>query len=190
MDNLQLLFEDWRYIQRYEGLYLISSRGRIISLPRLVKNGRSDWYYTKQRELKARPTMGGYVMVQLSKKNTPEVFQIHRLVAIAYIPNPQNLPFVNHIKGNKKDNKWFMLEWCTPLYNVHHAIAMGVMKNPPVQYGKDNCKARKVIDNNTGKVYDTIRDAMKDLKISRCKADKILAGKHSLLNNLKFYQAA
>jgi hypothetical protein len=66
--------------------------------------------------------------------------KVHRLVAEWYVPNPQKLPFVNHIDGNKQNNHYTNLEWCTQRQNVHHALRTGLHPNPetPIVGIKDN----------------------------------------------------
>lgn len=108
------LREEWRPIKGYEGLYEVSSFGRIKRLP-LGK----QWPYrrTHNNIRKVRITRNGYCRVNLSKGNIVKCFNVHRLVAMAFIPNPDNLPQVNHKDENKLNNKVENLEWCTQRYN-------------------------------------------------------------------------
>ena len=108
--------EEWRPIKGYEGLYKVSNMGRVKSL-----------YYGKERILKTRNGLHGYKHVILSKQATKKTSRVHRLVAEAFIPNPMNLPVVNHLDGNKHNNCVFNLEWCTVKENTNHAIKTGLM---------------------------------------------------------------
>jgi hypothetical protein len=70
----------------------------------------------------------GYYLVKLLQK----AYRVHRLVALAFIDNPRNLPFINHKDGNKENNCVDNLEWCTQRENVHHALRTGLHHNPEV----------------------------------------------------------
>ena len=92
--------EQWKTIQGYEGLYSVSNRGRVYS-------------YRSKRCLKPAHTKAGYHCVHLADKGKVSVMFIHRLVALAFIPNPQDKPTVNHINEIKTDNRVENLEWAT-----------------------------------------------------------------------------
>lgn len=104
--------ETWKPIKDYEELYKISNDGRIKSF----HNGR-------ERIMKLNPHTKGYLKVQLSFNGTIKAKYIHRLVAQAFIPNPNNYPQVNHKDENKSNNCVSNLEWCDNQYNINHATA-------------------------------------------------------------------
>ena len=105
--------EEIRDIDGYGGLYAITSRGRVWAYPNSTRS-KGHW-------LKPRIDNNGYARVGLYLGNKKyKLIFIHRLVAMAYIPNPQNKPCVNHKDFNRKNNKVENLEWCTELYNVHY----------------------------------------------------------------------
>ena len=108
--------EELRQIQGYEGLYEVSNLGRVKSLERYDKIGR----LIKEKILTPRKDKKGYLYVGLSKDGVQRKFSIHRLVAIAFIPNPDNLPQVNHKDENKEHNWEDNLEWCTNIYNCNY----------------------------------------------------------------------
>lgn len=112
--------EIWKAIKDYEGKYEVSNLGRVKSLERKSRLNRK----IKERILAPREHTGGYLRVQLSRKD----FYIHRLVAETFIPNPENKSQVNHIDGNKRNNRVDNLEWNTPLENNLHAIRTGLNK--------------------------------------------------------------
>lgn len=112
--------EIWKDIDGYEGLYSVSNKGRVKSHSHLVKRGWATCY-TKDQILKPQ-TNGNYYKVGLlcgGRKATKQIF-IHRLVAKAFIPNPNQLAQIDHIDGNKANNCVENLRWCTQTQNINN----------------------------------------------------------------------
>ena len=109
--------EIWKDIKDYEGLYQVSNWGRVKSLRRLITNQYNS-FYIEEKILKIWKNNNGYGLVTLSKNGTHKKFQVHRLVALHFLPNHSNLPEVNHKDENKTNNSVDNLEWCDRLYNV------------------------------------------------------------------------
>ena len=105
----------WRPIKGYEGLYEISNKGRVKSLARYYKAFGYRKIIIEEKIMSPVESPQGYYQIGLSKEGAKKHVQIHRLVAQAFIPNPQSLPFINHKDENKKNNCVDNLEWCTPL---------------------------------------------------------------------------
>lgn len=127
--------KEWKEIKGYEGKYIISNYGEIISLPRYKRNN-SKFQYVQPREIcKYTNPKNGYVYVYLCNNGVYKNVRLHKLVAKTFIPNPNNLPQVNHKDGNKLNNHVKNLEWCTASENIKHAYKLGLMKN---QYMKNN----------------------------------------------------
>ena len=105
--------EEWRDIKGYEGLYQVSNLGR-------VKSFNYKGHKGYEGILKPKLDSRGYDMVGLYRNNKRSFFNIHRLVAQAFIPNPNNLPQVNHKDENKVNNCVSNLEWCTNEYNQNY----------------------------------------------------------------------
>lgn len=118
--------EIWKDVNVYEGAYQISNLGNIKSLPR--KN-------TKGKILKPAKNNRGYLRVGLCYKGKVRYDSVHRLVAETFIPNPKKLPEVNHIDGDKLNNKVENLEWVTKGENQSHAYKTGLRKTTQRQRG-------------------------------------------------------
>lgn len=114
-------------IQGYEGLYSITNFGRIWSHGRISKFGRNYKNY-KAKFLKLNINVPGYYYVNLYKDNNIKNCMVHILVATHFIPNPDNLPEVNHKDGNKLNCRKDNLEWCTDRENKNHAMINGLFK--------------------------------------------------------------
>ena len=108
--------EIWKDVKGYEGLYQVSSWGNVKSLERIDNNNHP----IKEKIIKFYKTIGGYIQVCLWKNGKVKHFQIHRLVAQAFIPNPYNLPEVNHKDENPLNNCVENLEWCDHNYNINY----------------------------------------------------------------------
>lgn len=116
------MVEVWRDIKNYEKLYQISNIGNIKRIEKHSDHGQ-------EKMMKQTTGRKGYKMISLSKEKKQKTFCVHRLVAEAFIPNPKNLPQVNHKDGNKANNSVYNLEWCNNSYNQLHANRMGLCKN-------------------------------------------------------------
>lgn len=151
--------EEWRDIIGYEGKYQVSNLGRVRSL---------QYHNTKGVKriglLKPAKDGCGYYRCALSKKNILTTYKVHRLVAAAFIPNPNNYPQINHKNGIKTDNRVENLEWCNNSWNQLHAYRTGLT---PKHVGhKIGVKLTKL---NTGEelFFDQIKKATLFLGISR-----------------------
>ena len=100
---------EWRPVSGYEGEYAISADGRV-------------WSFRRKIVLRPEEVYNGYLRVTLCVNKEIKHFRVHRLVADAFIPNPDNKPQVNHINGNRKDNRVENLEWATAVENVRDSI--------------------------------------------------------------------
>lgn len=129
--------EKWRWVPEFEGLYLVSNQGRVMGMPKPTVQGHI---------MRTKKNWAGYVTVCLSKNGKKHSKSVHRLVAAAFIPNPESKEEVNHINGKRDDNRVENLEWCTRSENERHAYTvLGKKPNAPWR-GKPRKFARKLTD--------------------------------------------
>lgn len=173
-ESMESIAEIWKDVQGYEGLYQVSNLGRVKSLIR-------GYYWQKERILKPRKNHDGYLRFTLCKDGKTKTFYIHRLVAVAFIPNPENKPQIDHINAIKTDNTVNNLRWVTAKENVRNPLNMVhlIGKNHPMfgkkhseetknkMRGKNNPTARKVKNIETKEIFDTVTDAEKKYNLSR-----------------------
>lgn len=151
------IMEIWKDIENYEGVYQVSNYGRIKSFAQ-KSLGKIKIPHILNK---------GYLRIGLDKNANEVLYLVHRLVAMAFIPNPFKKPQINHKNSNKQDNKVQNLEWCTNGENLKHSYSMGIhcqdgMKNNNVKLNElqvrvirkckdiDNVKLGKIFNvNNT-----------------------------------------
>lgn len=141
--------EIFKDIPGFEGLYQVSNYGRILSL--------NNYHRKNPKILKPYSNSRGYLSVVLAKKGEKYPWRINRLVAMTFLPNPQNLPQVNHKDENKANNRVDNLEWCSPKYNMNYGTRgyrTGQILRKPV--------ACFDLYHNLIKQYPGITDAAKD----------------------------
>lgn len=109
----------WRTVKDYEGVYEVSRRGEVRTLPRLLRSRNGTLSFESSKMLVPNPGRRGYLRYVLSMSGKTTLRSAHRMVADAFIPNPHNLPQVNHIDENKTNNCVENLEWCSAKYNCN-----------------------------------------------------------------------
>lgn len=119
--------EIWKDISNYERVYQVSNFGRIKSLERKV-NSRHKQRTVKEKILRVKYNKFGYKTVCLSSELQKREFFIHRLVAYAFIPNPENKPQIDHINGIKSDNRVENLRWVTAKENSNNPVTLQKLK--------------------------------------------------------------
>ena len=146
--NLFLMeqIEVWKQVIGYEGQYEVSNMGRLRYVPKTVMVFRKDTSRSHAVSIKGKTSNGaanskGYVYVKLQRDRKRQSVKMHRLVALHFIPNPNNLPQVNHIDGDKKNNKAVNLEWCNNSHNIKHAYSSGLMNRKGER--QNTCKIKE-----------------------------------------------
>lgn len=185
------MIEIWKDICGYEGIYQVSNYGRIKALSLKVYSNNKLLYIKKEKILSLRTEKHGYQSISLHKNNTSKRLLVHRLVAEAFIPNPENKTEVNHINGIKADNNVENLEWCTHSENVLHSYRVLKQKtNKPMlgRFGKDNPHSKAVVQIKDGVIvakFDSCREAM---KITGCThIDAVCRGERHISGGYKWH---
>lgn len=153
--------EIWKDIEGYEGIYMISSKGRVKSLK-----------FGKEKILKSGKDSCGYLFVYLYKNGKVKSFKVHRLVAQAFLDNPNNLPEVNHKDEDKTNNKVENIEYCDRSYNLNYGSrnerTAKALSIPILQFSKTDEFIRR---------WNGIREASRELEIKHSSISSCCKGK-------------
>lgn len=141
--------EIWKDVEGYEGLYQVSNKGRVKSW---IKCNAHPYV---PRILKGRISNKGYYTYHLGDKT----LKVHRLVANAFVPNPENKPQVNHIDGNKKNNHATNLEWVTNTENAAHAFRTGLKNTKHLTAATSKAVSQFSLDGNFIQTFSSSGEA-------------------------------
>ena len=187
--------EIWKDIEGYEGLYQVSNLGRVKSLG----NGNSN--ASKEKILKPGKNRENYLLVVLNKNGERRTCSVHRLVANAFIPNPNNKPCVDHVNTIRVDNRVDNIRWCTykensnnELTRKHNSELKKGEKHP--MYGKhrseetrqkiSESKGKKIICVETGEVFSSTYEVERQLGINQTNISRCCRGKQKIAKGLTF----
>ncbi len=156
--------EIWLDVEGYEGIYCVSNFGRIYSYSRTeyVQSKRTGGHYRYRNDSYRKPrlTNSGHLQVHLHKDGKIAPHLVHRLVAKAFVPNPNNFPEVNHLDGDKTNNKSSNLEWVTRIDNALHSTKI-LGKNRGQLVGTSKLTKEDVL-----KIYDLLDQGVKQKQIA------------------------
>lgn len=164
--------EIWKDIEGYEGLYQVSNLGRVKSLN----------YHRTRKEQLLKPTKSnrGYFKVYLNKNGKMKTFNVHRLVAQAFIENPNNYPCVNHKDENKINNIVDNLEYCTVAYNNVYGTRVDRV---------NESRSKPIYCLETDKIYKSIKECAKELNLHYSAIIYVLKGKYKHTGGYTFRYA-
>lgn len=170
------------FIHGYSNGYMVSNLGRVLSFKRGVE---------------IRPFMykNGYYAVSLRDGKVGHNELIHRLVAEAFVPNDGGLPEVNHINGDKTDNRAENLEWCTRKQNMEHAAATGLLNTPKRMAHLDNMTRiaakshKRPVIRSDGEYFDSVHDAARAIGASPSNVSAVCRGKYKSCEGFTFRYA-
>lgn len=160
--------EQWKDVEGYEGFYQVSDLGRV----KRLKLGNETILSNNSK------SQDGYILVDLCKDGNKKTFRVSRLVAIAFIPNPENKPQVNHKDENKENNCVWNLEWCDGKYNCNY----GTRNERMLKNRNGKTALKKVMCVETRVIYDSSCDAQRKTGINQahiidcCKGNRKTTG--------------
>lgn len=171
------MVEEWKDIKGYEGIYKISNLGKVVRIKGSQEHPMKIW------------NNGRYMEIRLSKGGKSTHFTLHRLLAVHFIPNPNNLPFVNHIDEDKSNNKVENLEWCTNRYNCNYGT-YNFRLSERLKGRKAFWLTKAVIQCSMNgefiREFESIRDAAKAVKSSPANISMCCKGIYSSCKGFKW----
>lgn len=170
--------EIWKDIPGYEGLYQASSDGRVKALKKTWYSGKNHSVVKTKEEHIIKPNISkcGYWKLTLMKNSVPQYVRKSRIVALAFIYNPENKPQVNHINGNKLIDAVWNLEWSTGSENILHAVRTG-LKVPTHHSQGEASPSAKLTDEKVRQI--------KSSSLSGRKLGKIYQVHHSIIDGIR-----
>lgn len=153
--SISLEGEEWRFIHESNNAFMVSSFGRVASMSREIKCYNASKTKTAPKLLKPQANWGGYLRIRLIARPYDKTKLVHRLVAEQFIPNPNNYPYIDHLDGNKSNNKASNLKWCTRSMNMMNPITR--IRNSNARKGKTTSNARPIIQIKDGVVINTFQ---------------------------------
>lgn len=189
IESISLEGEIWKDVIGFEGLYMISSFGRCISLERIIIDNNGILKYIGQKMISFNMVSGNYLQYRLWKNNKQYNMSIHRLVAIAHIPNPNQYPEVEHIDTNRTNNVVSNLRWATVSMNKLNPITR--KRNSESKKGHTFTPVKAVVRINPSnpndiKFYDSVSQTNKIDNFNASKVASVCRGERKLHSGYKW----
>lgn len=176
--------EVWKDIPGYEGIYQVSNLGRVKGLKRKSEAGRN----IREKIMRTPKKSNGYLTVGLFKEGKQKTKDVHRLVAETYIEANDAKNEVNHINGDKRDNRVTNLEWCDRSQNVKHSYETG-LRSSIIHIAQKSRRKPIVVIGEERCYYDSITQACNDLDLCAPSVSRCLNGKAKTHKNYRFEYA-
>lgn len=169
----------YKAIKGYEGIYEVNESGQIRSIDRIVerKDGRTRKY--KGKELKLQMGRDGYAIIRLNKNGVAKNYQVHRLVAKTFLPNPDNLPEIHHKNHDRKDNRVENLQWVTIYEQRDSHWRAAISKAKGVRL--------RVVGNGIDKIFISAHEIKRELGVNHSNALQVAKGIRKQANGYKIY---
>lgn len=182
--------EIWKPVKGYEGLYEVSNLGRVRSLDRLVNCGKNKVGFRtrKGKILSNCIKKDGYHSVRLPNFNGEYIhYSVHRLVAQAFIPNPDNKPCIDHLNTNQGDNRVENLRWVTYKENSNNPLTLKKISNANIGKGEKRVIQYTTYDNQPIAYWNSLKECSKFTGIPRSTISNNLTGRIKTVTNKEFY---
>lgn len=184
--------EVWRDVVGYEGLYEVSNLGNVRGVARTHlrydRHGNAYEVHVPARYLVKKDNSNGYYRVSLSRDNRVRRFLVHRLVAMAFVENPDNLPVIDHIDGDRHNNDASNLRWCTQGDNLHYSYQNGretVFTRAYVRKHQARATSRPVIRSD-GEEFPSVVAASRALGLSESAVSQVVNGRAKTAGGYSF----
>ena len=191
--------EEWKIIEDFPN-YMVSNMGRVKSLrKKIIYQTNNRWGKCKcekiyeEKILKNYLSKRGYYVVNLSQNSKSTQFKIHKLVATAFIPNPENKPQIDHINTDRTDNRVENLRWVSNKENMNNPITKqkcSINNNMKNKFGKEHPNSKPIlqftIEGNFIRKWDCTKQVEKELGINRCSICSCLKGRYETSGGYKW----
>jgi len=177
--------EQWVPILGYEDSYEVSNLGRIRSKDRSIPRGKNGNLNLKGR-IKKLVLKNTYPATSFRKKGRVKLLYVHRFVAVAFIPNPENKEEVNHINSIRTDNRVENLEWVTPKENQQHSYKTTNRKSGNIGKYNHISVSKKIKCDTLDIIFDSTKEASRGLGIYRGLIGRVVRGEQTHTHGLSF----